>query len=163
VDKEEIGMNTLKSAVLSVLYSLLLLTTAFTQSIAVEDQIVIEDLTLSQLRREIKKIETEFYKVFNANTEDKNLAIVCYNHLPTGSNIKRDICEPQFVVDKRADNANDSQYDIDVLLTAQSMQRELTTEYAALSESMANLAKGNKYFGELNGILGALREELESR
>jgi hypothetical protein len=156
-------MNKLKSTVLPRLCSLLLLAVASTQSIAVEDQIVIEGLNPSQLRSEIKKIETEFYKIFNANTEDKNLAIVCYNHLPTGSNIKQDICEPQFAVDKRAENANDSQYEIDVLLTAQGMRRELTTEYAALSEAMANLAKENKYFGELNGILGALREELESR
>lgn len=156
-------MNTLKPAALAVLCSLLLLAATSPQSIAAEGQIVIEDLTPSQLRSEIKKIETEFYKVFNTSTADKSFAIVCYDHMPTGSNIKQEICEPQFVIAKRADNAKDAQFGIDALLTPRAIRRELDTEYAALSEAMTNLAKENAYFGELNGILGALREELENR
>lgn len=156
-------MNKLIFGVISGLCSLLLLTATPTQSSAAEDQIVIEDLTPSQLRREIKKIETEFYRVFNSSTDDENLVVVCYDHLPTGSNIKQEICEPQFVVTKRADNASDAQFGTDVLLTAQSIRRELADEYALLTEAMTSLAKENEYFGELNGILGALREELENR
>ena len=130
---------------------------------AAEGQVVIEDLTPSQLRREIKKIETEFYRVFNASVEDEKLAIICYDHLPTGSNIKKEKCEPQFAIDKRSKNVNDAQFGTDVLFTAKTMQRELSEEFAALTEAMTNLAGENEYFAELNSILEALRDELNNR
>lgn len=151
------------SAFLSVISSTLILAAAAPQSIAAEEQIFIEDLTPSQLRSEIKKIETEFYRVFNASLDDDELSVVCYDHLPTGSNIKREVCEPQFVVDKRAENANDSQFGVDSLLTAASLQRDLADEFEALNKAMVELAEESEYFSQLNGILAALRDELENR
>jgi len=43
------------------------------------------------------------------------------------------------------------------------MQRELSEEFAALTEAMTNLAGENEYFAELNSILEALRDELNNR
>jgi hypothetical protein len=162
---EELTMQKLRSALLLPLLALSVLVSPGVQlkAQAAEGQVVIEDLTPSQLRREIKKIETEFYRVFNASVEDEKLAIICYDHLPTGSNIKKEKCEPQFAIDKRSKNVNDAQFGTDVLFTAKTMQRELSEEFAALTEAMTNLAGENEYFAELNSILEALRDELNNR
>lgn len=133
------------------------------QAITAEGQIVIEDLSPAQLRAEIKKIETEFYRVFNESIEDESLAIVCYDFVPTGSNIKKETCEPQFMVDRRAQNSNDSRFGLDVLYSADSLRSELAPEFAALTEAMTELAMESEYFRELDSILAALRDELESR
>ncbi|PCJ27058.1 MAG: hypothetical protein COA96_03855 [SAR86 cluster bacterium] len=156
-------MKTLRSIYLFTFCSALTLAIGSTRTLATEEQIVIEDLTPSQLRREIKKIQTEFYRVFNSSVEDKNLTIVCYNYTPTGSNIKDEACEPQFVIDKRGDNASDWQSGLNILTTEEGMLTELAAEYAALTAAMNEISTENEYFRELNGILGALREELESR
>jgi len=162
---EELTMQKLRSALWLPLLALSVLVSPGVQlkAQAAEGQVVIEDLTPSQLRREIKKIETEFYRVFNASVEDEKLAIICYDHLPTGSNIKKEKCEPQFAIDKRSKNVNDAQFGTDVLFTAKTMQRELSEEFAALTEAMTNLAGENEYFAELNSILEALRDELNNR
>ena len=156
-------MKTLRFINLSTYCSALLLAMASTQTLAAEGQIIIEDLTPSQLRGEIKKIETEFYRVFNSSVEDKNLAIVCYDYTPTGSNIGVEACEPQFVIDKRGDNANDAQLGYDVLLTPTELQNVLAAEYTALTSAMSELSAESEYFRELNSILSALREELASK
>lgn len=156
-------MKALRTTYLATLYSALLLALASTQTLAAEGQIVIEDLTPSQLRAEIKKIETEFYRVFNTSTEDKELAIICYKYTPTGSNIREEACEPQFLIDKRGANVNDQRFGNDVLLTPQDLRTALSAEYAELTAAMTKLSAESEYFRELNGILGALRAELESR
>jgi len=156
-------MKALRFIYLSTFCSALLLAMASTQTLAAEGQIVMEDLTPSQLRGEIKKIETEFYRVFNSSIEDKDLAIVCYDYTPTGSNIKEEACEPQFVIDKRGDNASDVRLGYDLLLTPTDLQSVLAAEYAAFTVAMSELSAQSEYFRELNSILGALREEQESR
>jgi len=156
-------MQKLKFAVLSGLCGVVLLTTNVMHSIAAEEQIIIDDLSPAELRAQIKRIETEFYRVFNTSTDDETLAVICYEFAPSNSNMKQDVCEPQFVIDKRAENVNDSNFGIDTLLSPQSLRRELDSEYAALTEALTNLAKQNDYFRELNSILGVLRKELEDR
>jgi hypothetical protein len=156
-------MKALRFIYLSAFCSGLLLALPSTQTLAAEGQIVMEDLTPSQLRGEIKKIETEFYRIFNRSIEDENLAIVCYTYTPTGSNIKAEACEPQFVIDKRGNNANDARLGYDLLLTPTDLQSVLAAEYVALSAAMSELSEQSEYFRELNGILSALREEQENR
>ncbi len=148
---------------LTAMCTSLTLALASSPTFAADDQIVIEDLTPSQLRREIKKIETEFYRVFNTSTDDERLVISCYDYLPTGSNIKEEACEPQFLIDARGENVNNVRFDTDVLLSPQDLQQRLASEYEALTAAMTKLANENQYFSELNGILAALRAELNSR
>lgn len=133
----------------------------FTTANAAEDQIVIEDLSPAQLRAEIKKIESEVYRVFNAENENDELDIICRKYKPTGSNIRKEACEPKFVTDKRAENASDAQKGIDSILMPKELQNSLKPELEAFAEAMNALVKENQYFGELNAILGALREQLE--
>ncbi|PCI77333.1 MAG: hypothetical protein COB20_08260 [SAR86 cluster bacterium] len=160
---EEIALKKLLTTYLSALCGAILFAIGSAQAMAAEGQIVIEDLTPSKLRAEIKKIETEFYRVFNSSIEDENLAVVCYKYTPTGSNISEETCEPQFLIDKRGDNVNDARNGYDTLLTPQGLRNALAPEYAALTAAMSEVSIESEYFRELNGILGALREELESR
>jgi hypothetical protein len=162
---EELTMQKLRSALLLPLLALSVLVSPSgqLQAQAAEGQVVIEDLTPSQLRREIKKIETEFYRVFNASVEDEKLAIICYDLIPTGSNIRQETCEPQFVIDKRGANTNDSRFGNDVLLTPKALQQSLAGDYEKLTAAMTKLSEESEYFRELNSILAALREELENR
>ena len=151
------------SALIPTLCGLLILALSPTQTLGEEEQIVIEDLSPRQLRAQIKRIETEFYRVFNTNIDDQNLAVICYKHTPTGSNISVDLCEPQFLIDKRGANVNDLRSGNDVLLSPTDLRTALASEYEALIAAMTELSAENEYFRELNAILGALREELESR
>ena len=127
---------------------------------AAEEQIVIDDLTPAQLRAEIEKIQTEFYRVFNLENDDPDLEIVCHDYVPTGSHITQQACEPQFVIDRRGQNANDTRFSVDTLLDAKGLQNELSAEFTMLTEAMNALAAENRYFRELNEILGMLRGRL---
>ena len=157
------GMEKVQKILLSSVCAACLMFLGVTQSVAGEEQIVMEDLTPSQLRSEIKKIETEFYRVFNSSVEDKKLMIVCSTYTPTGSNRKVENCEPQFAADRRADNSQQSRFGNDILFSQQALNAELAPQYEELTAAMTKLAAENQYFRELDGILGALRDELASR
>mgnify|MGYP006919325973 CR=1 FL=1 len=138
-----------------------LLTCLFSTAHAAEDQIVIEDLSPAQLRAEIAKIQTEYYRVFNLINTDDKLDIVCRKYTPTGSNIRKEACEPQFVIDRRGRNTADAQAHTDELRTTAELQNELAAEFQALTDAINAVAKENKYFSELSSILGVLQERLK--
>jgi len=48
-----------------------------------EEIIVIEDLSPGELRAQIIRVESEFYRVFNLSTEKANLKIECLEYAPT--------------------------------------------------------------------------------
>jgi hypothetical protein len=144
-----------------ILLATFMLTSHLGTAQAEEDQIIIEDLPPSELRAQIERIQTEFYRVFNTLNDDDNLDIVCHIYTPTGSNINKEACEPQFVIDKRSQNASDAQRNMDVLLTPQSLNADLTNEFEQLTEAMNAVSASSDYFKELNLILGVLRERLE--
>lgn len=148
-----------KSAIISLTTALLVCLFSTTQ--AAEEQIIIEDLSPAQLRAEIEKIQKEVYRVFNASNSDDKLDIICHDYRPTGSNIREEACEPQFVIDKRGDNASDAQRDLDALLEPDALRASLEPEFKALTAAMNALSKENQYFRELNTILGVLQERLE--
>lgn len=130
-------------------------------AIVAQEPIVIDDLSPAQLRAEIKKVQTEFYRVFNESTEDSKMHIVCHDYIPTGSNIKREACEPQFVIDRRGNNAGDSRLQVDELLSPAALQQDLRVEFEALTAAMNKLSAENSYFKELNSVLEMLRGRLE--
>lgn len=127
---------------------------------AEQEQIVIEDLSLSELRKQIEIVQNEVYRVFNAMNDDDFYDIICHRYQPTGSNISREACEPQFVIDKRANNARDWQFANDVLMEQDELLASLQTEFATLTEKMNAVAAESDYFRELNQVLGMLNGRL---
>lgn len=127
---------------------------------AEQEQIVIEDLSLSELRDQIEIVQAEFYRVFNSVNEDNKFDIICHKYMPTGSNISREACEPQFVIDKRADNVKESRNQNDTLMDHDALMASLQPEFRELTEKMNAVAAENQYFKELNQVLSMLNERL---
>jgi hypothetical protein len=129
--------------------------------LAVEEQIFIDDLTAPQLRTQIDKIQKEVYRVFNSTIGDDDLKIVCHDYLATGTSIKREVCEPQFVISRRTENTRSARVGGAPLLTPRQLQATLSGEFQALTVAMEVLSEKSQYLGELNSILGLLNTRLE--
>ncbi len=127
---------------------------------AEEAQVVIEDLTVPQLRAEIEKIQTEFYRVFNTLNENDEFDVVCQKFTPTGSNIPQIGCEPNFVSKRRGANANEYRLGTDELIGNDALIKELQPEFEQLTASMNEISTKNQYFKELGEILRMLRGRL---
>jgi len=127
---------------------------------AEEEQIVIEDLTVPQLRAEIEKIQDEYYAVFNRLNADDDFDIVCQKFTPTGTNIPQVGSEPTFVTKRRGESANNYRTGGDDLLTNDALIKELQPEFEKLTAMLNELATSNQYFRELSEILQMLRGRL---
>lgn len=127
---------------------------------AEDEQIVIDDLSVPQLRAEIEKIQAEYYRVFNSINTDNEFDIVCQKFTPTGTNIPQNACEPRFVTKRRGDNANDFRNGTDDLLSPDGLVNELQPELEQLTAIINAIASENQYFRELNQILQILRGRL---
>ena len=124
---------------------------------AAEGPVVIEDLSLKELREEITKVQTEFYRVFNISNADDSLDIICHKYTPTMSHITQEACEPQFLIDARALNVKNYQQRLDDLLTPEQLRADNQTGFQRLTEAMNEVMHSNDYFRELNGVLQMLR------
>lgn len=127
---------------------------------AEEAQVVIEDLTVPQLRAEIEKIQTEFYRVFNTLNENDEFDVVCQKFTPTGSNIPQVGCEPNFLSKRRGANANEYRLGTDELIGNDALIKELQPEFEQLTASMNEISAKNQYLKELGAILQMLRGRL---
>ena len=128
--------------------------------VSAEDVIVIEDLSRAELRAEIEKIENEFYRVFNASIDEKQLEVHCTTYTPTSSHIKQRACEPKFLVDARNENVRNWQDTTDVLQSPEELRSGMTAEFEQLTAAMNAVLQEIPYFRELNGILRELRARL---
>ena len=128
---------------------------------AEEAQVVIEDLTVPQLRAEIEKIQTEFYRVFNTLNENDEFDVVCQKFTPTGSNIPQVGCEPNFLSKRRGANANEYRLGTDELIGNDALIKELQPEFEQLTASMNEISAKNQYLKELGAILQMLRGRLD--
>ncbi|MCB1672237.1 MAG: hypothetical protein R3F41_11780 [Gammaproteobacteria bacterium] len=127
---------------------------------AEQGQIVIEDLSIGELRQQIDRVQKEFYRVYNTLNEDDDFDITCHRYTPTGSNISREACEPNFLISRRSDNAKENQQGTDVLVNQEALIQQLQPEFEKLTERMNAVGKESEYFRELNQVLGMLRERL---
>ncbi len=126
-----------------------------------DGQIDIDALSVPQLRGEIDKIEKEVYRVFNLRTGDESLHVICHRYTPTGSNISREACEPNFLIEARANNARNYQDGTDELLDTEGLLAETNSDFRRFNEAMAALSEEYDYFRELSIILSMLRGRME--
>ncbi len=126
-----------------------------------DDEIDIDALSIPELRAEITKIEKEVYRVFNLRTEDESLHVTCHRYTPTGSNISREACEPNFLIEARARNAKNYQDGFDELLDTEGLLAETSTDFDRFNVAIEGLADDYDYFRELNIILSVLKERME--
>ncbi len=155
-------MNTHRMLVAGFFISGLMTLTAAPSAYSVEqEQIIIDDLSVPELRAQIDRIQTEFHRVFNSLNDDDEFDIECRKYTPTGSNISQLACEPLFVTKHRANNANDYRIGADELLSPDALLKELDAKLEQLTAKMNEQLRANDYFRELNQVLKMLRERLE--
>ena len=129
--------------------------------VSADESIVIDDLTRSELRQEILKMETEFYRVFNVLVEDKHLKIHCGAVYPTGSHIRRHICEPNFVIEAQSAYAQGVLESNATSLSSMSFRADKQPEFGELTKAIVLEMKENKYLFELYNVLRSLKYSLE--
>ena len=82
-------------------------------------------------------------------------------YTPTGSHISQEACEPNFLIEARANNAKNYQEGTDELLDTKGLLAEVEPEFQEFNEAMTALSGEYDYFRELNIILSVLRERME--
>ena len=141
-----------------LLATLLLLPTL---QVTAQDQegevIVIAELSRAEVDQFIEEAEEQFYAIFNANIDNDDYKITCRQETPTGSNIPIRVCEPAFMVEARADNANTFGFNAGVVVTDQALRAGLEPEYKRLQEAMEKMTRDNAQFAQIAGILTQLR------
>lgn len=148
---------------LVVVLNIFCISTALAQNIndsEVEEIIVIGELTISAVEILIVEVEDEIYRIFNANTQDKDMHFKCQRAVPTGTHLPIRVCEPVFLTKSRLENNRDFVTGTDTLLSPVALQSELGAEFAELNTAYKNLIKENLQFAEVVGILNALRLRL---
>lgn len=125
-----------------------------------KEYVVLEDLSVSQLRREIEKVENEYYRVFNFYTDDARLHVICGEYTPTGSHIPQRSCEPRFLTAARAGNIGNWYEDAGTLQGSEELAKELRPAFESLTAAMNALLRENEYFRNLHADLSVLRGRL---
>ncbi len=122
--------------------------------------VVISELSRDEVTQFIEEAEDQLYAIFNANNDDDRFDIECGDFTPTGSHIKRRVCEPRFMRQARAENVTDSRFTDQTLLTDTGLRADQQANYDELQEKMEELTRNNAQFREIAGILQQLRARL---
>ncbi|MCI5105985.1 MAG: hypothetical protein MRY76_04675 [Pseudomonadales bacterium] len=145
----------------ALLLGLLSALPAFAQDNAEEGEVVvIGELNRAEVTQFIEEAEDQLYAIFNANNDDDRFDIECGDFTPTGSHIKRRVCEPRFMTEARAENVTDSRFTDQTLLTDTGLRADQQANYEELQEKMEELSRNNAQFREIAGILQQLRARL---
>ena len=62
-----------------------------------EDNVVVDQRSQSDLRKDAYKAEEDFYSVYNKLNDEKEYDVRCFYEKPTGTNIKNHVCRARFV------------------------------------------------------------------
>ena len=121
--------------------------------------IVIAELSRAEVEEFIEEAEDQFYAIFNANIDDEDYMISCRKETPTGSNIPIRVCEPKFMVDARARNANTIGFNAGVVEADRAIRTSVEPQYQQLQEMMEQMTQDSPAFAQIAGILTQLRAQ----
>jgi hypothetical protein len=131
--------------------------------------IIISELSIGELRREIIAVEDEFFRVFNENNDDDSLDVHCRKERMVYSLIPRRICQPNFEVYGLARYAFDflpDPPDSAARLNARPSDRFYgrnlgkSAKHEQIIDAMIEMTNEIPNFAELNDILTGLRTGL---
>ncbi len=63
----------------------------------IEDNVVFDQKSVADLRRDVFQTEEDFYSLYNKLNDDKEYDVRCFYEKPTGTNIKNHVCRARFV------------------------------------------------------------------
>ena len=87
--------------------------------------------------------------------------ISCRKETPTGSNIPIRVCEPKFMVDARARNANTIGFNAGVVEADRAIRTSVEPQYQQLQAMMEQMTQDVPAFAQIAGILTQLRARRE--
>ncbi|MEZ5490280.1 MAG: M56 family metallopeptidase [Gammaproteobacteria bacterium] len=123
---------------------------------------LLDEISKNELLRQIESTEEEFYRVFNSNSIEKSLTIICGKYRPTNSHISHSYCEPKFLIDSRSENMQSKFIHRDFSqVTTNTIVNNNRENFQRLTEEMNALLARNEYFRGLNATLRAMRARLE--
>ena len=131
-------------------------------SLAQDDEgevIVISELNRAEVEQFIEEAEDQFYEIFNTNVDDDDFKISCRRETPTGSNIPVRVCEPKFMVDARARNANTFGFNAGVVEADRSIRTAVEPQYQQLQQRMEQMTQEIPAFAQIASILPQLRRD----
>ena len=147
-----------------ILLACLLCACHFQLSLAQKDKeevIVISELNRAEVEQFIGEAEDQFYEIFNTNIEDDDFRIDCRRETPTGSNIPVRICEPKFMVDARARNANNFGFNAGAVEPDRAIRTSVEPQYKQLQQMMELMTQEVPAFAQIANILAQLRVRRE--
>lgn len=129
--------------------------------------VVTPTVTRTRLRSLIQEVTEDFVARFNELNLDDDYDVQCYTDTPTGSHLRKRLCEPTFFIEARSENS--SQYMDDIrnghtgfLLSSNALLKETHREYETLQEKFDEFTSSDKELRGIGLVLGSLKERLEN-
>lgn len=136
---------------------LLLLPSLFVAAQDEGEVIVIAELNRAEVRQFIEEAEDQFYAIFNANLDDDSFKISCRKETPVGTNIPVRVCEPEFMIAARAENARNLNINFQAIQSDQQLRASLESEFQQLQAKMEEMTRAVPEFAQIASILTQLR------
>lgn len=104
----------------------------------IENNVVGDQKSLSDLRRDAYKAEDDFYAVYNELNDEKEYDVRCFYEKPTGTNIKNHICRARFVSNAYDKHARRNRNDLSRAANQDAIPipEEKTARYQEILESL---------------------------
>lgn len=130
----------------------------------VEEVTVTGQRAAMALRLQLEQAEKSAYDLFNKYNDDKRFRISCNEEAPTGSNFKRQVCQPEF--ERRAMSAHAYDYlgslqnpDTEsTTMSAAPVEAAIAAQLPALQRKMKQLAEQHPDFLEAVVAFSKLRQ-----
>lgn len=123
-----------------------------------------EDMSRSELRSEIQRVETLFFEGYNELTPNKQLHVNCSRYRPSNSYIKRWVCEPRFITDGHSDLAreNFARLSMASAIGGSSLGSDSRTQVQALTTAINSALSKDEELERLYHYLSTLRAANQS-
>lgn len=140
-----------------------------------EEIVVTGERSNLQLRLELMELEKQAYELFNQFNDERRFDISCSVQKPTGSNLSRQVCQPEFEIQATRAHAQDflesipqrreglPQASAAPTFSATPMEFEINRHQKAFRQKMQDVAKQHPEFLEALKAYAELRTRYEER
>jgi len=104
----------------------------------IEDNVVADQKSLSELRRDAYEAEEDFYSVYNKMNDEKEYDVRCFYEKTTGTNIKTHVCRARFVTNAYDRHARRNRNDVSRMANQNAIPipAEKTARYQEIMETL---------------------------
>lgn len=128
---------------------------------AIEQIIVIGELSKPAVRAQIIRVEDDIYRFYNARNENNKLNIECRKVALTGTRIAQRVCEPVFWTEARAREIQNFRQEFSGTPELENLSVKVIPETEEMNAVYAELIQKYPAFAEALAILEDLKVRLE--